>query len=163
MARIQLSKNFFLDEFTLSQEAARRGIAIEIPRGSMLHRNVARLVADVLQPVRDALGPVYVSSGYRPAEINRLVGGSRNSQHMQALAADFVVSGVAPLDVALWIADHLPLAYDQLIHEFAQWTHASVAPEDAAPRGSILTAYRSGGKTVYATGLRSIKSLQEAA
>lgn len=163
MPRIQLSKDFFLDDFTRSQTAARRGIAIEIPRGSMLHRNVARLVNDVLQPVRDALGPVYVSSGYRPAEVNRLVGGSRNSQHLQALAADFVVSGVAPLDVATWIADYLPQAFDQLIHEFGQWTHCSVAPDGNAPRGSMITAYRDGGKTVYADGLRSLKSLRMAA
>lgn len=163
MARAQLSPNFFLDEFTFSQEAARRGLALEIARGSMLHRNVARLVHDVLQPVRDALGPVHVTSGYRTAELNRLIGGSANSQHMQALAADILVAGVAPLDVALWIADHLPLAFDQLIHEFGQWTHVSVAAVDAAPRGDLLTAYRSGGKTLYAAGLRPIKSLQEAA
>ncbi len=163
MSRVQLSRSFFLDEFTRSQTATRYGIAVEIPLGSDLHRNVLRLVNDVLQPVRDWLGPVHITSGYRPRILNSFIGGSDASQHLSALAADFVVSGRAPLEVCGWIREHLPFAFDQLIHEFGRWVHVSVAAEGATPRNETLTAYRNKeDKTVYAPGLHSIESLQEA-
>lgn len=164
MARTRLSKNFYLDEFTLSQTAVRYGIAVEIPLDSELHRNIQRLVNGVLQPVRDALGPVFVTSGYRPRDLNFLIGGSESSQHTQALAADFKVAGYSPLDVCEWIGEHLPFAFDQLIHEFGRWVHVSVAPEGIAPRNERLTAYRrKDGKTVYVPGLHPIESFPEAA
>jgi uncharacterized protein YcbK (DUF882 family) len=56
-----------------------------------ISRNITRL-AQALQKVRNLLGePLYISSGYRPPDLNEEVGGVPNSYHLRALAAD--VSG----------------------------------------------------------------------
>ena len=159
---LRLSQNFHLEEFTRSQVAARRGLEIIVAPDSPVFQAIERLAVTVLQPLRDALGPVHITSGYRPPEVNRLVGGSPRSQHLQGLAADIVVSGHSPLEVARWIhAQGLP--YDQLIHEFGRWVHVSVAPAGQRPRGVALTAVRRDHRTVYIDGIHPIDSEQRIA
>lgn len=156
----RLSPNFTLDEFLRSETAVRHGIDMSVIPGGVVYSNLRRLCTHVLQPLRDALGPVYVLSGYRPDALNRLVGGSPTSQHINGLAADIVVRDRSPLDVARWIRSHLD-TYDQVIHEFGQWTHVSVADAGARPRMHALTAAKVPGligkpKTIYVSGLLSI-------
>lgn len=51
--------------------------------------SIMALVANVLDPLRDAYGkPVYVTSGHRCESHNRRVGGVTNSQHIQGEASD---------------------------------------------------------------------------
>lgn len=161
MARIQLSPNFYLDEFTRSQTAARAGIEITVELGSDIHHNLIDLCERILQPLRDALGPVHISSGYRPHRVNALVGGSKSSSHLHGLAADITVTGCTPLEVARWLRNRTA-GYDQIIHEFGQWVHASVAPESGHPRGECLTAIKvprrlRKPKTVYVLGLKTVE------
>ena len=99
MSRIKLSPNFYLDEFTRSQVAVRHDITISVEPDSLVLENLRRLCVNVLQPLREALGPVHVTSGYRPLAVNILVGGSSRSQHIDGLAADIVVSGYTPFEV----------------------------------------------------------------
>lgn len=55
----------------------------------------------LLQNIRDHFGrAVVINSGYRTASYNTKVGGATNSQHVQGTAADIVISGVTPLEVA---------------------------------------------------------------
>jgi len=56
----------------------------------------------LLEQLRRQLGgqPVLVSSAYRCAAYNRMVGGAKQSQHLLGNAADIAVTGVAPPDVA---------------------------------------------------------------
>lgn len=148
--RTQLSGNFYLDEFTRSQTAARLGRQI-MPSPDE-EANLRRLCRFILQPVREALGPVHITSGLRPSWLNETVGGSKTSQHVFGQAADFVVSGHSPLDVARWIeAEQLP--FDQLIHEFGEWVHCSVAVAEKPPRQQKLTAVRGQAGTIYHPGL----------
>ena len=44
--------------------------------------------------------PVTINSGYRNLEYNRNIGSKDTSQHVKGTAADIVVSGVSPDDVA---------------------------------------------------------------
>jgi uncharacterized protein YcbK (DUF882 family) len=44
--------------------------------------------------------PITVNSAYRSAEHNAAVGGSKNSQHLLGKAADIVIKGVSPDEVA---------------------------------------------------------------
>jgi len=44
--------------------------------------------------------PVTINSGYRNLEYNRNIGSKDTSQHVKGTAADIVVDGVSPLDVA---------------------------------------------------------------
>ena len=55
-------------------------------------QNIEALVADVLDPLREAYGkPIYVNSGYRCEKHNKAVGGVPKSQHMLGQAADISV------------------------------------------------------------------------
>ena len=52
-------------------------------------QNLTRLVENLLDPLRERLGePIAILSGYRGEEVNRLVGGVANSQHLRGEAAD---------------------------------------------------------------------------
>ncbi len=158
MNRIQLSKNFYLDEFTRSQTATRHGIDIVVPENGEIFHNLKNLCDIVLQPLRDNLGPVHISSGYRPPKLNKLIGGSETSEHCFGRAADFVVSGFTPFEVALWIERNVD-GYNQLIHEFGKWVHASVPALNALAKMKELTAVKVPAafigkpRTVYVPGI----------
>lgn len=83
----RLSQNFTYREMTASATARRKKIVNTPSIQSYL--NLVALCRDILQPLRDAWGsPIIVSSGYRCYELNRAVGGVRNSDHMYGCAAD---------------------------------------------------------------------------
>ena len=146
---MQLSEHFELAEFLVSETAARRGIANE-PTPEIID-NLRRLCQLVLEPLRVKLArPVVITSGYRSLVLNRAVGGSPTSHHMQGRAADLIVPGITPLAVCQ-AASQLKLPCVQIIHEFGRWTHLSVAISNE--RTQLLTAKLNQGKTVYEPGL----------
>lgn len=149
--RLSLSADFTLGEFCHSDVAVRRGISVEILPGTPEEQAVRVLVARVLQPLRDAVGPIRITSGYRPPWLNRLVCGSPRSQHMKAEAADFVSDSLSARELAQKILD-LGLPFDQLIFEFGRWVHCSIAV-GRAWRGEVLTASLVGGRPRYTRGL----------
>ena len=54
------------------------------PDDEWVIENLRAIAEHVFQPLRDAFGcPIYVSSGYRGPELNRAIGGSTRSQHME--------------------------------------------------------------------------------
>ena len=140
-----LSEHFTLAEMTVSETAARRGID-NTPNVETL-ANLRRLCT-FLEHVRLLFDkPIVVSSGYRSSELNRAVGGSRSSVHMQGLAADVNVLGVTPRAFAQRVADS-PLMFDQLILEFDQWVHVGLAA--TTERRQLLTIRKGTG---YLSGL----------
>jgi len=50
---------------------------------------------ETLQKIRDELGPMIITSGYRCREHNEIVGGSENSYHLRGWAVD-VIAGDWP-------------------------------------------------------------------
>lgn len=147
---IRLSEHFTLDEFTLSQEAARKGINNTPPRDVLT--NLTEL-AGVLEDVRELLGrPILISSGYRCDELNLAVGGAASSKHVFGLAADFTSPKYgSPLAVCKAIADS-DIPFDQVIHEFGRWVHLGITPGGVKPRRQTLTIRSS--KEGYLQGLR---------
>jgi zinc D-Ala-D-Ala carboxypeptidase len=135
---MQLSPHFSLAQFIYSETAEQNGIDNAPPPGII--ENLKQL-ADGLEKVQMLLGkPLDISSAYRCAELNKTVGGSNASQHMQGLAADFVCPDFGPpLDVARAIR-HSSIDFDQCILEYGRWVHLSFS---RAPRGRILTIYDS--------------------
>lgn len=83
-------KHFTLSEFTRSAKAERYGIENE-PNNAQI-QNLECLCGLILDPLREFIGhPIYITSGFRTPRLNRLVGGSATSAHMNGLAADFRV------------------------------------------------------------------------
>lgn len=162
MKRERLSPNFYLDEFVRSETAVRHGIDMSVPVGGIVYSNLRRLCRMVLQPVRAHFGPVHITSGYRPDPLNKLIGGSPTSEHRSGRAADFIVPGATPLEVARWIRDHLT-TYEQLIHEFGEWVHVSTPPGAATAGQETLTALKQPRtfrkpRTVYVRGLHTVEA-----
>ena len=148
------SKYFTLEELTKSATARRLGISNK-PTADIIAA-LQRLVTNVLDPLREEWGaPIIVGSGYRCPKLNKAVGGARMSQHMYGQAADIRTLHDRPEDNKrlrdLLIKLNLP--FDQLIDEFGcDWLHVShVAVNN---RHQLLSAKRSGGKTVYTPGIK---------
>lgn len=165
MARIKLTPNFYLDEFTRSATAARHGIEIHVAPESHIYRNLLRLCRHVLEPLRDSLGPVQIISGYRPLKVNRLVGGDPLSRHMQGMAADIVVPNLSPREVCSMI-DYKNLPFDQCVLAFGRWAHVDIPPLYARGRRKLLTSYKKAAllpwqrpKTAYINGFHRIENL----
>ncbi len=151
---MRLSNNFTLEEFLISQTAERNGIDMTPPPNII--ENLQSLVDTCMQPLRDSLGStIYISSGFRPPALNRLIGGSATSAHPDGRACDFRAAGYTPLEVCQRVVD-LGLPMDQVIHEFGRWTHLGIAD---VLRGQQLTAYRADGRTKYTQGLLNIEGL----
>ena len=150
----QLSPHFALNEFTVSQTAGRAGLRVVDYVTEAVFYNLQALCFDVLEPVRAALGvPVTISSGFRPPVLNALVRGSAPaSAHTWGGAADIVVPGMKPADVANTIAA-LPcmVHVDQLIIEYGQWVHIGLARMGRPRQQRLRAGYsRATGAPVYA-------------
>ena len=127
---MNLSPHFTLAEFTLSAEAARRGILNDPPLELM---PVLKRTALGMETVRIRLGglPIVVSSGYRCLELNRVLGSKDTSQHLKGEAVDFICPRFgSPANIVATLKDS-DVNYDQLILEFARngngWVHVSFA------------------------------------
>lgn len=144
---MKLSEHFTLSEFTRSDYAARHGIII-LPVDAELTA-LKRLCETVLEPLRAALdAPIHILSGYRPPALNKAIGGSDRSAHLDGRAADLWVRDLAPTKVAM--AARKIKAIDQVIVEFGAWTHVAVAAPGSTPRGQVLIArHQKNGRVVY--------------
>ena len=143
-----MTKHFTLDELTRSATAARKGI--DNNPDQEVEGNLLALCENILEPIRKYLGqPLRITSGYRSAKLNRVLGGARRSQHVEGEAADITCQGrnAEVFSYALKALD-----YDQLIWEFGtadepQWVHVSF--NECNNRNEALIAYRQGRKTLY--------------
>jgi hypothetical protein len=147
-----LTPNFTLEEFTLSQTAARKGLR-NVPPPGQEHTNLIRL-AKVMETVRALLDDnlVLISSGYRSPKVNAAVGGSKTSAHMSGLAVDFTAPSFGtPRDICKALEPHMrDLGIDQLIHEYDTWVHLGLRPADVAPRHMALTIDTKGTRNGFA-------------
>jgi hypothetical protein len=104
----------------------------------------------VFEPLREELGPIRVSSFYRSPELNRAIGGSKNSQHCTGEAIDLQAVTVSNA-VLFNAACDLP-EFDQIIWEFGtleepDWVHISYSKTHN--RKQILRATKIGKRTAY--------------
>jgi hypothetical protein len=135
IVRTNLSKNFYLDEFTASNVAEKQGIK-NAPDDEAIE-NLTALCVHVLQPVRNSVGkPICISSGYRSTKLNEAVGGVPASQHVKGEAADIYCSGMRARDLFALI-QKLGIAFDQLIL-YPSMVHVSFS--EGKNRGMILYA-----------------------
>ena len=60
-----------------------------------------QILAEQLEVLREHFQkPITINSGYRSPEHNAKVGGTENSQHLLGKAADIVIDGISPDEVA---------------------------------------------------------------
>ena len=146
---MRLSKNFLLSEFTSSGTAKRLDIDNEPTKKHL--RNLQRTIDFLLQPLRDSVGPIRISSGYRSKALNRAIGGSSKSQHCKGEALDiqFWQNGKMMNELIYeWILDS-GIEFDQMINEFDfSWIHISLVKK--GNRRQVLEAFKDDeGDTKY--------------
>lgn len=148
---MMLSKNLSLAEVTKSATAIKKGISNEPTKEHL--ENLKAVAENIFQPLRDYFGvPIAVTSGYRSAELNAIIGGSSTSQHCKGEAIDLdadVYGSLTNAEVFGYLREHAD--FDQLIWEFGDehnpaWVHCSYKQNN---RGQVLRAYRKNGKTYY--------------
>ena len=158
---MRISKNFTLLELTKSNTATRLGIS-NTPDKEGIHK-LRLLVTELLQPLRNAVGALRVTSGYRSESLNKAITGRSDyvSQHTKCEAVDlqFVKRGkMDNMKIFNAIINHA-LEFDQCILEFGgataekdsdnpDWIHLSWKVTEN--RRQILVAYKDeNNKTKY--------------
>ena len=97
--------------------------------------NLEKLILRVLDPIRSLYGkPIYVNSGFRCEKLNEMVGGAKNSSHLQGKAADITAGNPKEnkklWDVIMFLFQEGDIEFDQLINEKPingepSWIHIS--------------------------------------
>lgn len=122
--------NFRYREFIRSQTATRLGISNEPTEEHW--KNIERLAARVLQPIRNRFGPLRITSGYRSPELNTAIGGSPYSNHCRGQAAD-----IEPTNADIELIEVVRFIHDTL--EFR------TVIAEYFPEGWVHVDYREGG------------------
>ena len=156
---MRLSRNFMLREFVNITTASRKVIS---NKPTEVHiANLKLLIDNVIQPIRDKIGPIRVTSGYRSPALNRAIGGSSRSQHSRGMAADiqFVRDNEMDNKVIFDTILEMELDFDQMINEFDyKWIHISY--NQKKNRKQVLEAYKDGNnKTKYREVQTNFKGL----
>ena len=167
---MRASKNFTINELCFSTTALRKGINNEPTKEGILKLRL--LATELLQPIRDRIGALRVTSGYRSPELNKAIGGSfkideegnyvPKSQHCHYEAVDLQYVRRGQMD-NLKIYNAViegALEFDQMILEFGEgatrekdsnnpaWIHLSWKVD--GNRRQILVAYKDeNNKTKY--------------
>ena len=115
--------NFKISELIHSDRAVEKNIN-NMPDINSLDC-MLELIVNCLQPIRDLVKkPMIITSGYRCKEVNKLIGGAENSQHLKGQAVDFKIQGMKPAEIVSIIKES-GIEYDQLINEYDSWVHVS--------------------------------------
>ena len=150
---MKLTEHFSLEEMTVSPTAKRLGLSNN-PTPDHIE-NMRYCCEKILEPVREHFGKsVQINSSYRSPLVNKAVGGSKTSQHVNGQAIDFEIPGIDNKTVADWIGDNLE--FDQVILEFytkgdknSGWVHASIKKEGGNRRQRLIAAKSKSGGTTY--------------
>ena len=156
---MKLSKNFTLQELIKSNTALRLGIDNTPSKEGIMKLTI--LATSVLQLLRDRIGALRITSGYRSPQLNTAIGGSNKSQHTKCEAVDiqYVKRGRMENLMIYQALIDLDIDFDQCILEFGDstatsdptspaWIHLSYKITDN--RRQVLVAYKDdNNKTKY--------------
>jgi hypothetical protein len=128
----QLSQHFTLAEFIASDTAQRRRIDNNPPQNVI---DELKRTAALMELVRTALTvPITITSGYRCSALNKMIGSSPTSKHVQGLACDFKAPAYGDPMAVCEAIERSGIVFGKLILEFytpdgGGWTHIQVGTE----------------------------------
>lgn len=112
--------------------------------------NVINLVQNLLDPIRMEFGfPIIVTSGFRSAQLNELVKGSKTSAHLLGFAADLVPKNgdmMSLFNAIYKVTQEVP--FDQVILEncrayhLPSWIHVGIYNSKHEQRRQILREFK---------------------
>ena len=128
----QLSAHFKLSEFLnlkkYPDNIPSMQVAANLTYGCLL----------LLEPARLEVGPILINSGYRNQRVNALVGGVKNSQHLQGCAAD--IRPRDPQQFQRLVAFLRSCEYTDQLLTGSGWLHISWNPS-GQPRHFVRIGY----------------------
>ena len=149
----KISDHISYRESVRSSTADRLGI--ENKPGQVELVNMEIIAERIFEPLRDWVGgPIRINSFYRGPQLNKAIGGSKRSQHMEGRAMDLDDTYGYKTNAEMFYYIKQNLDFDQLIWEFGtdenpNWIHVSYVSEDGN-RQRCLKAYKDAdNKTKY--------------
>ncbi|MCF0230391.1 MAG: hypothetical protein HUJ76_11960 [Parasporobacterium sp.] len=93
-------------------------------------------VCNVLDKIREEFGKaIVITSGYRPADYNKKIGGASNSAHVKGWAVDITsANNLSLIQLMEVMANNGEFNFDQIINEkpnnigYPSWIHLSIEP-----------------------------------
>lgn len=129
----KLSSHFSLNELIFSETAYKNKID-NTPTEDEIQK-LTDLCVDVLEPLRARCSIKYakeiklhINSGFRNKEVNKLVKGKPNSQHLKGEAVDITPEGITVqqlYDLIKELVEEGIHEVDQCILEYKRWVHIS--------------------------------------
>ncbi len=122
-----ISEHISYKEATYSNHAKRNNIK-NVPTKEQI-KNMVLLAEKVFEPLREWVGePIKINSMFRSKELNRSLGGSFTSSHLDGKAFDITnMGGKTNKEIFDWVRANLE--YDQIIWEYGKyephWVHIS--------------------------------------
>lgn len=137
-----MAKYFTLGELCRSDKALELRIE-NTPDNTTIER-LNTLMTECLDKVRHHWGkPIGVNSGYRSPELNRAVGGAKNSQHLRGEACDITTGSITGNRKLFDMICTCDIDFDQLIDENNyKWLHISYRKE--GNRKQVLHKIKNG-------------------
>ena len=146
----KLSEHFQLGELCKTSHKTADG---NIPSHVAIE-NLRRICEDWLEDLRYSNNtlygnkdlPIFINSGYRSPEVNKLAGGSPSSNHLTGCAVDIrcecIEQALRYANILLDIADGTKRDFDELFIERNKqgryWIHFAVRPKDNRRRISFI-------------------------
>lgn len=144
---MMLSKNFSFVECYKSDTANKHGIDNK-PVDPIIIDNLKYLCTNLLQVIRDLWGkPIVTNSVYRNPAVNKLVGGSATSDHMNGLSADIRCGSYPERDIFFdFLMKNIDkLDFDQII-KYDDKTIVHVSTRKSGNRREVLSYTKSNNK-----------------
>ena len=149
-----ISEHLSLSELIRSDSAKRLGVT-NMPTAEHII-NLKALAENIFEPIRAHFRcPIYISSGYRSAELNKALNGAKTSQHLKGEAIDIDMDGSSNGVTNAMVYDFIitKLDFDQVIWEHGNtenpaWVHVSYK-KNGPQRHDILRAVLIDGGTKY--------------